>query len=106
MPRKLQPTKVKPHGMIELEDPRHGIDAVVLPDCIQTECRAIVQEHSRSDELKAFGLAPRHKILLHGEPGNGKPSSLKLWPLNWQSRSCVLNTAPDFGQPWRNSAQH
>lgn len=72
MPRKLQPTKVKPHGMIELEDPRHGIDAVVLPDCIQTECRAIVQEHSRSDELKAFGLAPRHKILLHGEPGNGK----------------------------------
>lgn len=72
LPQTLQKAKPKPQGMVDLEDPRHGLDAVVLPDSIRAECLAIVHEHTRTDDLKAYGLSPRHKILLHGEPGNGK----------------------------------
>lgn len=72
---RFQPRQVMkqlPESLISMEDPRHGLKEVILPlDTIQ-RCRDIVQEHSRSEELKAFGLAPRHKVLLHGAPGNGK----------------------------------
>ncbi|MFC6282203.1 MULTISPECIES: AAA family ATPase [Polaromonas] len=67
-----QAPKQLPESLISLEDPRHGLHAVILSQETIEKCHAIVQEHSRSEELKAFGLAPRHKVLLHGAPGNGK----------------------------------
>lgn len=48
------------------------MDAVFLPADVEHGCRAIIAEHHRRDELASFGLAPRHKVLLHGAPGNGK----------------------------------
>lgn len=72
--RNMTPKKlaVKPDALVSFEDPRHGFDQVILPQVVRAECKAIVQEHGRHDELSAYGLAPRHKVLLHGDPGNGK----------------------------------
>lgn len=70
--RELRPVVMSPGDLLEFEEARHGFDAVILPDAILRECEAIVAEHGRSVDLAAYGLAPRHKVLLYGEPGNGK----------------------------------
>ena len=66
------PSSSKAAGLIDFAEPRHGMKDVVLPDNVAQECRAIIAEHARRDELAAFALQPRHKVLLHGAPGNGK----------------------------------
>lgn len=70
--RVLRPLAMKPEKLVDFEDARHGFDSVILPAEIQRECKAIVVEHGRCSDLAAYGLAPRHKVLLHGAPGNGK----------------------------------
>lgn len=73
--QKLQPMTVlpqRPEDLVSSMDARFGFDAVTLPEDVLTKCRSIVAEHHRSDELAAFKLAPRHKVLLSGPPGNGK----------------------------------
>lgn len=72
--RELRPTPlpVRPEGLVDIHDPRHGFDAVMLPDDVLKRCRDIVAEHRRCDELAAFHLSPRHKVLLSGPPGDGK----------------------------------
>jgi len=69
-----QPTRLtaKPDNLVDFMSARHGLGAVVLPGSVIDQCRRIVQEHHRREALAAFGLAPRHKVLLHGAPGNGK----------------------------------
>lgn len=62
----------KAEALIFFEDPQHGFEAVVLSPEVKAQCKAIVQEHHRCDDLTAYGLKPRHRILLHGTPGNGK----------------------------------
>lgn len=69
--RPLKPV-ARPEALVDFCEARHGIDAVILPADVERECRAIVMEHQRADELARFNLAPRHKILLSGPPGNGK----------------------------------
>lgn len=70
----LRPTKLvhRPEALVDFCEARHGLEAVILPTSVELECRAIVMEHQRADELAQFKLAPRHKILLSGPPGNGK----------------------------------
>lgn len=69
----LRPTPLHtPENLVDFEQARHGFDTVIMPEGVAAECRAIVQEHARHGELAAYGLAPRHKVLLHGAPGNGK----------------------------------
>lgn len=63
---------VKPERLVSFEDAAHGFEQVVLPANVETECRAIVHEHRCRDALAAYGLTPRHRVLLHGAPGNGK----------------------------------
>lgn len=70
--RVMRQVVVKPEKLLDFEDARHGFNAVILPVEIQRECSAIVAEHRRCDDLAPFGLFPRHKVLLHGAPGNGK----------------------------------
>lgn len=62
----------KAESYLSFEDAQFGFEQVILPAAVESECRAIVQEHHRSDDLQAYGLAPRHKVLLYGTPGNGK----------------------------------
>lgn len=51
-----------------------AFDSLILPCLVAKECRALIEEHRRADLLRSFGLAPRHRILLVGPPGNGKTS--------------------------------
>ena len=70
----MRPTKVvhRPEALVDFCEARHGLEDVILPEPVEHECRAIVMEHQRANELAQFKLAPRHKILLYGPPGNGK----------------------------------
>lgn len=70
----LKPVKsaAKAQEIVSFEEPSHGFDSIVLSANVESECRAIVQEHNRREDLAAYGLSPRHRILLHGSPGNGK----------------------------------
>ena len=71
--QELRPIKLnKPENLLDFEQAQHGFDSVILPVTVEDECRAIVQEHERRNDLAAYGLKPRHKVLLHGQPGNGK----------------------------------
>ena len=50
------------------------LDTLVLEDRARAELTAIVREQKNARKLAVQGLAPRHKILLSGPPGNGKTS--------------------------------
>lgn len=46
-------------------------DLVLEPDVLEI-CKEVVEEHHRSDLLGSYGIAPRHRLLFAGPPGNGK----------------------------------
>ncbi len=41
---------------------------------VREELRRVVEEHQRGELLRSYGMAPRHRLLLVGPPGNGKTS--------------------------------
>jgi AAA+ superfamily predicted ATPase len=55
-------------------NPDRGLADLILPPIVERECRGIIDEHLRADLLRSYGLAPRHRLLLVGPPGNGKTS--------------------------------
>ena len=69
----LLPKRINmPADLLESREPRHGLADVILPPTVEAECRALIDEHHRGEELARFKLQPRHKVLLYGPPGNGK----------------------------------
>lgn len=60
-------------AIIEVE-PRVRLDDLVLPLPVRENARQLVEEHVRTDVLRAHGFEPRHRVLLSGPPGNGKTS--------------------------------
>lgn len=54
--------------------PRLRLDDLLLPLPARESGRQLVEEHQRSDVLRASGYEPRHRALLSGPPGNGKTS--------------------------------
>ena len=70
----LRPSRIvrRPEDLVDFCEARHSLEDVILSDEIERECRAIIVEHQRADELASFKLSPRHKVLLYGPPGNGK----------------------------------
>lgn len=54
--------------------PERSLDDLVLPQLVRDECRHVIEEHQRGELLRSYGLAPRHRLLLVGPPGNGKTS--------------------------------
>lgn len=52
--------------------PDRSMSELVLPESVRTECEQLIEEHQRKDLLSSFGLAPRHRVMLVGPPGNGK----------------------------------
>jgi AAA+ superfamily predicted ATPase len=57
----------------EIMPQRKFIDLIFPAEVVQI-CQDLVQEHHRSDLLRAYNLEPRNRILLIGPPGNGKTS--------------------------------
>jgi AAA+ superfamily predicted ATPase len=54
--------------------PDRSLDDLILPRLVREECRLLIEEHHRAELLRSYGLAPRHRLLLVGPPGNGKTS--------------------------------
>lgn len=54
--------------------PVKRLDQLLLPENVYNSCRDLIEEQTRTDLLRSFGLEPRNKILLIGPPGNGKTS--------------------------------
>lgn len=61
-----------PTDLVAVEVPRHGLDQVILEDSARRQCEVILREQRDAAVLARFGLMPRHRVLLHGPPGNGK----------------------------------
>ncbi|EPG9350345.1 AAA family ATPase [Pseudomonas aeruginosa] len=61
-----------PKELVVLEQPQLALKNVVLSPHVEEEISGLIAETLRSEELAAFDLQPRHRVLLHGEPGNGK----------------------------------
>jgi SpoVK/Ycf46/Vps4 family AAA+-type ATPase len=59
--------------ILELSAERQ-LDDLVLTLPARMEGHQLIEEHIRSDVLRAHGYQPRHKVLLSGPPGNGKTS--------------------------------
>lgn len=69
----LTPTASGRDAIIELEA-RVRLEDLLLPLPAQEGGRQLVEEHLRTDVLRAHGYEPRHRVLLSGPPGNGKTS--------------------------------
>ena len=84
-----QPDGTRPAGGMPPPAPRHNgpgatlyhetaperrLGDLVLPDPVMDAGRELIAEHGRADLLRAHNLEPRHRVLLTGPPGNGKPS--------------------------------
>lgn len=54
--------------------PVKRLNQLLLPENVYNSCRDLIEEQTRTDLLRSFGLEPRNKILLIGPPGNGKTS--------------------------------
>ncbi|MCH8305941.1 MAG: ATP-binding protein [Candidatus Marinimicrobia bacterium] len=55
-------------------NPTRRLDSLILPNIVYNSCLELIQEHNRTDILRAHNLEPRHRVLLVGPPGNGKTS--------------------------------
>lgn len=71
--QELHPVRLsRPDQLLDFKEATIGLVDVVLPEQVELQLRSIVKEHERQSELEHYGLAPRHKVLLYGPPGNGK----------------------------------
>ena len=52
--------------------PRRTLGELVLSESVATACQELIEEQSRREILRSHNVAPRHRILLAGPPGNGK----------------------------------
>jgi SpoVK/Ycf46/Vps4 family AAA+-type ATPase len=54
--------------------PRKSFQDMVLPPHVRQAAGELVEEQHRADLLRSHNIEPRNRILLVGEPGNGKTS--------------------------------
>lgn len=54
--------------------PTKRLEQLLLPENVYNSCRDLIEEQTRTDLLRSYGIEPRNKMLLIGPPGNGKTS--------------------------------
>ena len=54
------------------KNPTKRLEQLLLPEKVYNSCKDLIEEQTRTDILRSYGLEPRNKILLIGPPGNGK----------------------------------
>jgi SpoVK/Ycf46/Vps4 family AAA+-type ATPase len=59
-------------SLIDVKRPTKTMSDIVLADETKTEVERVLVEFAKRNELAAFGLSPKKKLLLFGPPGNGK----------------------------------
>ena len=55
-------------------NPQRRLSDIILSDNIYQICNDLIEEYHREDLLRSYNLAPRHRFLFVGPPGNGKTS--------------------------------
>jgi SpoVK/Ycf46/Vps4 family AAA+-type ATPase len=68
------PTRVVAHDVVHEMTPKRTVGDLVLSPIVRHAVDELVEEHHRSDLLRSYNLQPRNRILLTGNPGNGKTS--------------------------------
>ncbi len=59
-------------SMLHEVRPQRLLADLVLPDVVLSACGELVGEQRRADLLRSHALEPRSRVLLAGDPGNGK----------------------------------
>ncbi len=59
-------------GLFQVECSKIKLNNMILPEALSEKLNRIIEEQNRQQELRDFGLLPRSKILMIGEPGTGK----------------------------------
>jgi SpoVK/Ycf46/Vps4 family AAA+-type ATPase len=67
-------TTMRGRDFIAEISPRRRLEDLVLPDPCRRAVDQLVEEQQRASLLRAYGIDPRHRVLLVGPPGNGKTS--------------------------------
>lgn len=62
------------HDLLVEVTPRRSLEDLILPEGVISACHELVEEQHRHDLLRSYDLQPRNRVLLAGEPGNGKTS--------------------------------
>jgi SpoVK/Ycf46/Vps4 family AAA+-type ATPase len=62
------------HDLVHEIQPQRKLADLVLSSGVRESVVALVNEHHRAELLRSYNLAPRHRVLLIGPPGNGKTS--------------------------------
>ena len=62
------------HDLFFEMTPRRCLEDLVLSEEVTTAVGELIEEQHRRDLLRSYNLEPRNRILLAGEPGNGKTS--------------------------------
>lgn len=62
------------HDLVHEIQPQRQLADLVLSSKVRESVAALVNEHHRAELLRTYNLAPRHRVLLIGPPGNGKTS--------------------------------
>jgi SpoVK/Ycf46/Vps4 family AAA+-type ATPase len=52
--------------------PQRALEDLILPEATRDACRELIEEQHRHSLLRSYNLEPRNRVILAGEPGNGK----------------------------------
>lgn len=69
------PQREQPLDELETTRPTRALDSLLLDASIVRTLRILKLEDKMRAELARNGLAPRNRLLFHGEPGNGKTAT-------------------------------
>ena len=74
IPQIVNSNSIIANQLFQEKVPIKRLDQLLLPDNVYNSCKDLIEEQTRTDLLRSYGLEPRNKILLIGPPGNGKTS--------------------------------